>query len=791
MAERTFQQAFSEWQFGNFPWLKQEDQKFTPDNLTKLGVDVSAIDAGVEQEIQTQQANTINKTDYFQDLVDFKQNNKVDTKTAKAEILKFYKTKWLTIEWINIDEELATQTTFQQTQPKETWVVAWLENFLWWAIANIPSIVWNIAWFWSDVVGDVAQKLGDLPKLFGFEWANITDEQKTALWDFFRDKWVQDEKGLRDFLGTDDTATMTQAGSFISDMAALVFSPSKKTSVQTILTKYPKLSAWAKNNPLKFKGLENVVTWSKFWAKAGAVSKWEVTPWDIALWAWFSVGLPPALFVLKKWVQWTWGIVDSLIKLVWFRTAWIEGSLIKAVESNPNLANKLLKWEITDKQLSIELKKLLPDKNFTWTELNKIKHMYDDVFNIIKNKWAQSEDDIIKLANTKLKELSSARSEWWSAVWAFRTKDIITNSKGITQTTSNTAKRLNLTKVDWKYTWADPEIIKAKEAVDDIYNSIIKNPNKVTQDELIRFHQAVKNKGSFEQESSVFNNAIKNFSDDISKFTDDAIWAEYVAAKETLKQTFSAIDDFSNLVNKGKGTIKENLRWTINSLKNPNNVEKLESTAKAFWTDKTKFLKYLDDVQKGWEAEEIVKNLTRREWISTFLDKLKFSPETYESLSKEWRQKLIKELEVLIKDNKFAELREKIFKEELWGKVLNFETLSFWDIAKIQIINPQLAEKLKMMRLFVWWEWSIWTSVNLSSNKLLNVLPRNREAFLTGLVKYEQLKLGLKSVNNTLKQKLSSGKSLTNAEQSLVEEYTSKLMIYWNIEKDIYKWITE
>jgi len=53
---------------------------------------------------------------------------------------------------------------------------------------------------------------------------------------------------------------MTQAGSFISDMAALVFSPSKKTSVQTILTKYPKLSAWAKNNPLKFKGLENVVT---------------------------------------------------------------------------------------------------------------------------------------------------------------------------------------------------------------------------------------------------------------------------------------------------------------------------------------------------------------------------------------------------------------------------------------------------------------------------------------------------------------------------------------------------
>ena len=472
--------------------------------------------------------------------------------------------------------------------------------------------------------------------------------------------------------------------------------------------------------------------------------------------------------------------------------SWIEKKALDAISRDHKLSQQLLTWKITIQQLRESLKKQLPEMKIVDDELIKIKNAYASMYDDLIKQGKVWEDWVLRLATERQAQLAWERATGWATVWAFRTQDLIKNSKWVLNTIKDTWKRLNIKKVDWKYTWADPDIIKAQQAVDDIYNSIITDPNKITQDQLLRFHQAVKNKINFKTESTTFNNALKNFSDDISKFTDDILWSEYVAAKQVFRETAGAIDDFSVLINKWKWTIKENLRSTIGSLKEPRNQEKLETLSKAFWTDKKQFLQYLDDIAKWSEAEKAVEQLSRQTSISWFLKSITREWSGTSKISKDIQRQLRPELEKLLQKEQFAKLREKLLWTKFGWTELNIKWLSNWDIEAIRTLSPDLANKLSHAKLLedVWI--SIWLSGGMNiQNFAKTILFRDAASFAKWLSRYEGLKSWTSKITDNIIKKFNKWETLSQSESSLLKEFVSKLMIYWNIEDDIYEWITE
>lgn len=291
----------------------------------------------------------------------------------------------------------------------------WVDNLIWWAMANAPSMLWNTLGFIADVV---------------------TPEKYEWLWDILRAWWEKDTGRIQKILWTDADAFMTKAWEMWSEIATL-FTP---TWFAKAFTKYPEVVKWlqviSEKSPKLYSTIKSGIMWATEMWKFQVVSEWEVTKWDLALWAglwiWFNIlwwaakltknflqkELPDRLVVsglvnpadlrnvserlakltwkdveiadtsrwlLRKWIQW-----DKEQVRVWIKEAinaskqQVDDFLVKNTEVvNNNITNNL------QKALTEKMQNYWKFDKVTWNFIPKAGNegMVDDMLELITSPW--------------------------------------------------------------------------------------------------------------------------------------------------------------------------------------------------------------------------------------------------------------------------------------------------------------------------------------------------------------------------------------------------------------------
>jgi hypothetical protein len=147
----------------------------------------------VKQDIEIAKTKKITEADFMNKVKQAIWDNVwVPQEEIISWLLKTAKEKGYTIDWVDIDQELqalgSTQQTIQQPIQEEEkwflwkawdvyqWVWKWINNFIWWAVTQVPEIAWNISWF---VTWTAPWFIADVLTPKEYEW----------LWDSFRNWW--------------------------------------------------------------------------------------------------------------------------------------------------------------------------------------------------------------------------------------------------------------------------------------------------------------------------------------------------------------------------------------------------------------------------------------------------------------------------------------------------------------------------------------------------------------------------------------------------------------------------
>jgi len=265
----------------------------------------------------------------------------------ELDLMKYVKETWWTAEdFTFVLEDFRTKTEPDFTNvletPKEEWALAtfwwWVENIVWWAISQAPSILKNVAWFATDVA-DFMLPLDNILEVVTWaeKWTTLFD-----LWwlaDQFRADWIESKEQLQSVLWTDPEAFTTKIWEFWAEVLSL-FIPWWQAGLATKFPKLaesiPVLTKWLTNLELKapkvFNTLKNTLQSSLKWAedlwKFEIVSEWEVTPTWLAIWA---VAWPLLTWI---WAAWKWIInkfwwARSVDEVAWniLQPTWKFGSL--------------------------------------------------------------------------------------------------------------------------------------------------------------------------------------------------------------------------------------------------------------------------------------------------------------------------------------------------------------------------------------------------------------------------------------------------------------------------------
>jgi len=799
-----------------WPILPAPKFQFNPlDQLKNLWVDIPSLNESVDIQIQERKAKTISLDEFHQKLDMLAQTPEAEWLTD-AEIERYWfelvKDAGKFIQWVDLDKELAIEET--EDKPEELWFLqniaslgssifrwTWKEQLgqLWWDLKNLTLwAVTQIPEMWWDLGKFIVDNLANAPLIWNIPWLNLLSQSSDSLkvttwyslWDIVQAEWENIKQDLQNELWVNPEATSTQIWEFVTEASSLMVWPWKFNIPKDGLQKLsPKMKQFAEKFPTWFKVIENWLKWWTEWAKYWVISKWDVEVSDVALWAWVSTFLPLSKLALDKTLQWTSFLWEGIFKFAAQKIAWVTPEVANAIESNPELAKKLLTWKITEKQLATELNKLLPDTKIVDKEIKSILAWWKSTYQELIEKGTLSSDNVIDLAKKRWEELAEQRITQWTNVWKFRTSDVVTDSTSLTDIINTTAKSFNIKKTKSGLSGADSDIIRAYKVIQNEYDNIIGKTKNITADQLNRFHQAVKWKVNFTWwESQAFNNTLKDFSWNINDFTEKVLWDEYVIAKETLSKTFTEIDNFKALINKWDWTIKQNLRGIIANLKKPNNKDKLANIANAFWSDSQKFLKYLDDIEKWVTSDKALKVLSKEWSVQSLINSIKNSRD----IDTVVKEEIIPKLDKLgIKEN-FAQLRAKITWEKYWGKQFNIQDLTESEIKAIAQIDTQLAESLQMLQVIKSLDkavWQVW-GLTLQQNVKLAVF-RNPKIFANAIIWYNTTLTSTKALWDKIKNITSWGVKFTKQDIEVLNEVATKLMIYWNIEDDVYNWLTE
>jgi len=364
--------------------FRQEDETKTIKTLENTGVDVEAINNQVDADIDQVSASSISIDEFY---------NKLDTLKASPEAqwltddqiydfwLDLAKSKWISVQGINIDEELwAVEVREETVEVVETPKIE-EEGFL----EQIVETPWKLTWAAISQLPEIASNLG------GFFIGKPVDALLEKAWiDFpsleeqFKKDWIDTKEQFQEVLWVDPEDFTTTIWEFWTEVGFLFVPgwqaklaakfPQAADKIRKLSTAIDKL--WQKA-PKVFNTLKTGLTsWTQF-AKFGIVSEWETSPEEFAVWA---VAWP----LIGSTIKWIWkiskGIAEKL-ELAWLLNPAKLDKVAKQLKSDwieevSSVADFLLKKKIKGSKEAI-VKDLFADatksRKAVDSALNKIK----------------------------------------------------------------------------------------------------------------------------------------------------------------------------------------------------------------------------------------------------------------------------------------------------------------------------------------------------------------------------------------------------------------------------------
>lgn len=692
--------------------------------LQTMWKDTSELDRKVEQEIQ--ESKSMKKT--FNDLQEsFKKANEAFPERSQEEnyigILNAYKNKGYSIEGVNIDEELsAFWVQWQETQVKteeapvnnnqqkmellkEKWKEFAINMLPSWdpisraGISQIPKIWTNLLKFAYNIGGWIDRLL----------WNNMDEEDMQEInqaFDSIGDAWKQK---LQDFFNVDPEATTTKIWEVLAEIATPMPS-SKITAWKTVIS-------WIKNidklkdayNALDFAGkkfLEKIVSWttkwSIQWAEYSVVSEWELQWEDIKSWA-----------IIWGWLPVVWTITNLISK--WANTSikfgasklwWLDDTVTKKIEENPQLVKDILSGKISPTDISNEIKKQFTTPEEYQIALEKIKEAYVNKYRLysIVGKKAQSEivdTDIPELISGKISE----RSSIWQKFQEFSNQNVVGKKNDIISLLDSTAW---IKKEGKTIIWTDAQ--KASKTILETIESYFTKRwgQNLTQEKLREIEKALNSKANPTQAGAsrtAEQNIIANFAKKVSDFADEKIpWLkevseQYRTATKELTEIQKLFTQWGNSTN-----VRESLYTSLKNILN--NPTKLKNIKNAMGDNIEVKLRQIQD---GIVAEKAMDEISKISNVKTFIQKMKNKELVAWNLP--FSESLKKDLTNLLPWEQEQALINKIYNRDLWQETLKNvsqsvitniekkgkELISAWNKEKWEAL-VDIAEKLTIVK---------------------------------------------------------------------------------------------
>lgn len=531
-------------------WLTSEEvgiSRLPNKRLENLWIDTAWIDNKIEEEIRVESQKTLTEDEFFNrldQLAALPQSEWLSDDEIYNFGLQLAKDKWYRIEWIDIDTELWTVTEFKaeevETTPKKptTWLwfiaqksreqVPWIlgkakwlwqriEDVVWGAISQAPQIVWNTAWFLSDVIWFVPEKL----------WVDFLDQIAEAkgvptLSESFKQKWIDTKEKFQEFFDIDPESGATKIWEIGAEIWTAFSWPSAVNLSNKVVQWFPKLRTLAEKSPKLFNTIKSALSGAWEAAKFEVISEWEISPTSLAIWAVAN----PLLDKTAKVIWWpTWKAVTEKINERFGKLA----QKLAASSWTKKLADKEIKkwtqWAFLIRQNNpgikidevwqvLELSKKTRDK--LWTELTKARWVWNiDSTPVIK--WIDDVTEVLQNPSWQ-KAKSFALDRWF-------TREVdqlaaLPNRKSV-------IKQLQKSKEDIVSRW-----LQSVKQADDQIVWINKN--------LANFFSGKSEKLSSQVESAVASKLRWNLDDTIGK-----LWNEF----RRIKQAYGNVRTFENNLN--------------------------------------------------------------------------------------------------------------------------------------------------------------------------------------------------------------------------------------------------
>ena len=328
------------WNFTKKPtsiWASTQ-AKVTPEQLQSLGVNTADLDSQVEQKIQQSKDNEKTQDDFQNSFNEARASTKftdLSNKEITLWLLQWYKSKWYTITWVDIDKELwiekQTPTKWEEVQTKWqalrgatmdfTWktlisIQEWVDNTIKAWLARLPTIWGEIRQFWWDTLANTVWKLWDA--LWADWWEAWIEKHAEDM----VQELIENEEKVKDLFWVEEGSFWDKYGWTAAEFATLFIPwPKWVWLFDDIITKSPKLTKLLADSPKLVKWVDRLKTFMTGWkeaAKFWIVSEWETSVQDITIW-----------WVANLWVQ---KVISKFHTEAWTllrRVAWSKASQTK------------------------------------------------------------------------------------------------------------------------------------------------------------------------------------------------------------------------------------------------------------------------------------------------------------------------------------------------------------------------------------------------------------------------------------------------------------------------------
>lgn len=417
----------------------------------------------------------LSKADLFEDMNKLKASWKVqgDNITVMAEVLRYYKEKWISVEWMDIDTELRNiegvsnnieANSDEVGEVSENSDSKWffgnigqgMTDLMWWAISWAAKWVWNaFGWLAWNTIGKWVDKI------FWLEWEKSLENmfEKTP-WEVW--------SSMKSMLGVEEWSFLDGVGEFGAELW-LLFTP---TGAWNLISKYPKASGMiktlsskiddiGKHAPRVYDLLKAATSWAIDMWKFSIIDEGDVEASDLAMWAAFWAAF-------NLW----WRAITSVKDYFW--KALPEKMMVTQLVNPSDLKNineRLAKLNWSEPTMT-ELSNWMLKNNLKWTKeqiqqqltskiddsVNKINSMLSSNTKVYNNFTVES---LQKALNQNIKKyMENIWDDLVATVWnesLVKQYQSLINKKWLTLSEINAWRKLL---ADWLFTkqWTQKEL---------------------------------------------------------------------------------------------------------------------------------------------------------------------------------------------------------------------------------------------------------------------------------------------------------------------------------------------